>query len=447
MDSVNPDIDTETQEKMQPYPAPEYLTLVNATHPLPLDWEPDGLVDLWKVQPRHYHLNPRQTRLVARAADAANALFEQAEHDGLDDFMLLSAFRTSSYQAGLFMENPSHTIARPGCSEHQTGLAMDVAQLGRGLSLDDNHKRWLAENCWNHGFIVRYPEGRTDITGIPAEPWHLRFVGREAALEMHEHGWVLEEWHEAHGYVEHDPVATLDQQRYDRWFAAEKDKAGFVTTRRMYYDKVADTNAAHYAHLLDYARYREIELLVEELKRTGVNGAIAEVGVEFGHTSAVLNCVFQDSKLYLYDSFDGFDEEALLEESRKFGLPSEFSDNWKARRPEPDSCLELVLHRLPFRENVVIRQGLFPGTAQELDSNEAFAFVVLDVDLYKTTLEGIEFFWPRLIQGGYLMVHDYNSNYFKGVHDAVADAEAKFGRFARVPIADSGGSVVIQKPF
>ena len=54
--------------------------LVNAEHPLPLEWEPNDLVDLWKMQPRHFHLLPRQTRLVARAADAANALFEHAEH-------------------------------------------------------------------------------------------------------------------------------------------------------------------------------------------------------------------------------------------------------------------------------------------------------------------------------------------------------------------------------
>lgn len=185
--------------------------LVNAEHPLPLDWEPDDLVDLWKVQPRHFHLYPRQTRLSGCAADAANALFEHAENEGLDDFMLLSAFRTSDYQAKLFTENQSGAVARPGCSEHQTGLAMDVAQVGRGLSLDEAHTSWLAENCWGYGFIVRYPEGREDVTGIPAEPWHLRFVGCEAALEMRDRGWVLEEWCEAHGGNGHDPIADLSR--------------------------------------------------------------------------------------------------------------------------------------------------------------------------------------------------------------------------------------------
>ena len=98
----------------------------------------------------------------------------------------------------LFNRNQDGMVARPGCSEHQTGLALDIAQVVRGMSLDDAHTAWLAENCWEYGFVVRYPEGREDMTGIPAERWHLRYVGRDAALEMHERNWVLEEWHEAH---------------------------------------------------------------------------------------------------------------------------------------------------------------------------------------------------------------------------------------------------------
>ncbi|MBQ9004352.1 MAG: M15 family metallopeptidase [Eggerthellaceae bacterium] len=179
----------------------ETTMLVNESHPLPLNWQPDDLVDLWKVQPRHYLLYPRPTRLSECAADAANGLFEQAEREGFDDFMVLSAFRDSDYQAGLFADSPNGYVARPGCSEHQTGLAMDIAQFGRGMALDDAHAAWLTENCWEHGFIVRYPEGREDVTGIPAEPWHLRYVGRDAAMEMRERGWVLEEWHGAHGMV------------------------------------------------------------------------------------------------------------------------------------------------------------------------------------------------------------------------------------------------------
>lgn len=187
----------------------EPTVLVNESHPLPLDWQPDDLVDLWKVQPRHYLLYPRQTRLSKPAADAANELFEQAEREGFDDFMVLSAFRDSDYQAGLFANSSNGYVARPGCSEHQTGLAMDIAQFGRDMSLDDAHAGWLAENCWEHGLIVRYPAGREDVTGIPAEPWHLRYVGRDVSMEMRERGWVLEEWHEAHGLPEANRMAEI----------------------------------------------------------------------------------------------------------------------------------------------------------------------------------------------------------------------------------------------
>jgi len=174
--------------------------LVNAEHPLPLDWEPDDLIELWKVQPRHYYLAPRSTKLVSSAAEAANELFAFAEQQGIEDYTVLSAYRDSDYQAGLFASGDNDMVARPGCSEHQTGLAMDISQFAFGRHpLDGAHVAWLVQNCWNYGFILRYPLGREDVTGIPAEPWHFRYVGRDAALEMRDRGWVLEEWHTAHG--------------------------------------------------------------------------------------------------------------------------------------------------------------------------------------------------------------------------------------------------------
>ena len=421
--------------------------LVNESHPLPLDWQPDDLVDLWKVQPRHYLLYPRRTRLSECATDAANALFEQAEREGFDDFMILSAFRSSDYQAGLFADSSDGYVARPGCSEHQTGLAMDIAQVGRGMSLDDAHAAWLAEKCWEYGFIVRYPEGREDVTGYPPEPWHLRYVGHAVAMEMREHGWVLEEWHEAHGQLEACRMAEIDRYYRETRLGREIASTELVTTRKMLYDKVTDTLEDHYAPLMDYTRYREIELLAEELTRAGVEGAIAEVGVELGYTSEILNRAFPDRKLYLYDSFDGFDGEAMREESEKYALPPDFSDRWKAIRPGPKFGVQMVQSRLPHRENAIIRQGFFPETACQHDSDVVFAFVMLDVDLHRTTVQGIRFFWPRLANGGYLMIHDYNTDYLKGVHDAVAEAEKELGRFMRVPIPDLGGSLVIQKPW
>lgn len=175
--------------------------LVNSSHPLPADWVPDDLVDLWAQQPRHFLLPMRREYLARPAFEAANALFAEAEAAGFDDFEVRSCYRDFARQAALFSADPdSGLVAKPGESEHQTGLALDVGTW-RGPFLSDanaRHRTWVAEHCWDHGLIIRYPQGRELVTGVPAEPWHLRYVGRDAALEMRKRDWVLEEWHEAH---------------------------------------------------------------------------------------------------------------------------------------------------------------------------------------------------------------------------------------------------------
>ena len=79
------------------------------------------------------------------------------------------------------------SVAVPGYSEHHTGLAADVDSTWKGLE-------WLAENCWRYGFVIRYPEGKTEFTGIIYEPWHFRYVGKELAKELYESGLCMEEY-------------------------------------------------------------------------------------------------------------------------------------------------------------------------------------------------------------------------------------------------------------
>lgn len=170
-------------------------TLVNRSHPLPLDWVPGTLVDLWSLPQRHFLLQPKAMLMDSRAAEAANALFAKAETDNLQDFAILSAYRDASHQAILYADNRDGSVAMPGSSEHQTGLCMDVGLFRRGFLLDESHVAWLHTHCWEFGFVIRYPEGCEDITGVPYEPWHLRYVGRQAASQIRENGWTLEEWH------------------------------------------------------------------------------------------------------------------------------------------------------------------------------------------------------------------------------------------------------------
>ena len=84
-------------------------------------------------------------------------------------------------------------VAIPGTSEHQLGIAVDINADTTKSSSDDVYS-WLAENAHTYGFIKRYPSNKTDITGVINEPWHYRYVGKEAALEIYSQGMCLEEY-------------------------------------------------------------------------------------------------------------------------------------------------------------------------------------------------------------------------------------------------------------
>ena len=94
--------------------------------------------------------------------------------------------------------------ARPGFSEHQTGLALDINAASSRAGFEATPAfAWLKEHCAQYGFILRYPEGEEAVTGIDYESWHFRYVGKEAAEYLHEQGMLLEElWEEGKQYAE-----------------------------------------------------------------------------------------------------------------------------------------------------------------------------------------------------------------------------------------------------
>lgn len=129
--------------------------------------------------------------------------------------MICSAYRTTERQTKLFnnrikrmmskgysraaAEADTRTVvAVPGTSEHQLGLAVDIVDK-KYQGLDERQEKtavqkWLMKNSWKYGFILRYPTGKSDITGIIYEPWHYRYVGKKAAKEIYEQGVCLEEY-------------------------------------------------------------------------------------------------------------------------------------------------------------------------------------------------------------------------------------------------------------
>lgn len=115
-----------------------------------------------------------------------------------------SGYRSYSRQKYLYenycatdgVKNADTYSARPGHSEHQTGLAIDVNQADTE-AFETTYKHvgeWLQENCWDYGFIIRYPKGKEHITGYIYEPWHIRWVGTEVSLKLKESGETLEEY-------------------------------------------------------------------------------------------------------------------------------------------------------------------------------------------------------------------------------------------------------------
>lgn len=170
---------------------------VNKLTPLnPADYEPTDLVPLTSIGVPS--LNDHSLR--EPAALAVQTMFADASAAGIA-LDMTSGYRAydlqtelyNGYVASLGQEGADATSARPGFSEHQTGLAADISSPNAGCVLEQcfaetAEGQWLAANAWQYGFILRYPAGLTEITGYEFEPWHYRYVGTDVATAMHEQG-------------------------------------------------------------------------------------------------------------------------------------------------------------------------------------------------------------------------------------------------------------------
>ena len=170
--------------------------LINKTHPLPESFRPDGLIDLFSVEDRRFFLPPKRMLLESSAARALNRMCAAAEREaGLTEFQVFSAWRSREEQAHIYRyRRRDGYVALPGCSEHESGLAIDIEAAVEDI--DRLHLDWLEKNSWRYGYIQRYPAGRERITGISFEPWHFRYVGEALAAVLFQSKWTLEEYHD-----------------------------------------------------------------------------------------------------------------------------------------------------------------------------------------------------------------------------------------------------------
>lgn len=184
---------------------PSSITFIaNKTHPLPATYTPDDLITP-EVRLR-LGSGAEQMQFRSTAHDQLKALFADALKDGVS-LVFGSGYRSydlqkqfyNSYVARDGQAAADRYSARPGTSEHQTGLAFDVTSSTGACHLETCFKdtpegTWMAEHAHKYGFVLRYPEGKEATTGYQYEPWHFRFVGKVLATELYEQGLTLEEY-------------------------------------------------------------------------------------------------------------------------------------------------------------------------------------------------------------------------------------------------------------
>ncbi len=178
------------------------LILVNPWNPVPSDYE----INLISIGYGH--------SVDARCYPDLQNMLADCRSVGLYP-LVCSSYRTMEMQKELFKERVEEltaqgyskkaakkkaatSVAKPGTSEHQLGLAVDIVDQNHQL-LDSSQEQtlvqqWLMQNSWKYGFILRYPNGTSDLTGIIYEPWHYRYVGKKAAKEIYDQGVCLEEY-------------------------------------------------------------------------------------------------------------------------------------------------------------------------------------------------------------------------------------------------------------
>lgn len=172
------------------------LILVNAEHPVPEDYSVT-LKELRNDQWVDERIYPELQQMFddARAEGIyplINESYRSAERQQeiLDNY--IAAYEAEGLSTEEAQQRALEVVAKPGTSEHQLGLALDII-----VEYEEDSTvtwQWLKENCWRYGFILRYPEDKTEITGISYEPWHFRYVGAEAAQQITERGITLEEY-------------------------------------------------------------------------------------------------------------------------------------------------------------------------------------------------------------------------------------------------------------
>lgn len=183
-----------------PYASMEHgwnLILINSENQIPKDWDPE-LTTLANGQQVDSRIYPELQQMFddMRAQEiypvvASGYRTAEKQQELMDE--KVQEFESQGYLHKLAQKEAKKWVNTVGCSEHQTGLAVDINADGIHSAGEEVYN-WLAEHAWEYGFILRYPQGKTALTGTDYEPWHYRYVGKDDAAAIHQQGVCLEEY-------------------------------------------------------------------------------------------------------------------------------------------------------------------------------------------------------------------------------------------------------------
>jgi D-alanyl-D-alanine carboxypeptidase len=194
------------------------LLLVNKAHPVPPGGEASEAINLSKHRELEngFVILDKSIRLTPSLLKKFSTLIEAAKKDGVNRFMISSGYRDEQEQSRLYKEMGPDYALPAGYSEHNLGLSLDIGST-QGEMEHAAEGKWLRDNAWKYGFILRYPEDKTAITGIRNEPWHFRYVGLPHSAIMHQKNFVLEEYLD---YLKEQKstTTTIGNQVYDIFY-------------------------------------------------------------------------------------------------------------------------------------------------------------------------------------------------------------------------------------
>ena len=192
-------------------------------------------------------------------------------------------------------------------------------------------------------------------------------------------------------------------------------------------------SSARFIWMRNYAKW---------INEQNLKGSVAECGVCTGDSAKFLNEYFPNRKLYLFDTFDGFAEQDIIAElnlkNQSFNESCFSKTGFFAQ-----TSVDIVFDKMNYPENVIIKKGYFPDSANDVD--DKFCFVNLDMDLYQPMLAGLHFFWDKVVEGGCIVLHDYFHPNLPGVAQAVADFEKQKNiRLYKTVLGDECSIVILK---